>query len=469
MATNFDSATTAGGDDALADQYNDLRKDVLRNAGDYETTTGSSDAYVLSVDAQISALTEGDKFRIKANFTNSGPSTINVNATGAVNIKVQTDAGKVDVAPDQIKNTQIYELTYDGTDMVLSSGGVSANLTAEFGGDGSDGALSVSSGTTNIDLGGAKVVIKNYTSISITGTGQVTFSNPHANGTFIILRSQGDVTITSSTTPCIDASGMGAQGGQGGQGPGDNNGNDGNNPSTFAMDLAADHDGQGGQDTTGGTAGQQLDNRYLYTVEAAHLSRKHIVISPGAGGGGGASSSDSDASEHGGDGGDGGAALLIECGGAWNFTTANGISVAGTNGGDGDDVTDSSNVNGCGAGGGGSAGMFIALYRTLTADTGTVDTSGGDGGDGGSATSTGGGSSTEAGGAGGGGAGAYGGAGGAGGDLDNNGSNGNGTGSGGGGGGGGTVPGGGGPDPGGTGGSGAGNQSTSFTAENTFF
>src|SRR5262249_4478364 len=39
---------------------------------------------------------------------------------------------------------------------------------SKFGGTGADGALSISSGTTTINLGNAAVVVKNYTSISIT-------------------------------------------------------------------------------------------------------------------------------------------------------------------------------------------------------------------------------------------------------------------------------------------------------------
>ena len=42
----------------------------------------------------------------------------------------------------------------------------------KYGGDGSD-ALSISSGTTTVDLGGARVYILNYSSISITGTGKL--------------------------------------------------------------------------------------------------------------------------------------------------------------------------------------------------------------------------------------------------------------------------------------------------------
>lgn len=88
--------------------------------------------------------------------------------------------------------------------------------TRKFGGTGADGALTLISGITNIDCAGAQVVIKNYSSISISGTGSLTFTNPHANGTIIILKSQGNVTLASGATAAIDATGMGALGGNAG-------------------------------------------------------------------------------------------------------------------------------------------------------------------------------------------------------------------------------------------------------------
>jgi hypothetical protein len=92
----------------------------------------------------------------------------------------------------------------------------SAIVPTKFGGTGADGALTISSGTTNIDLAGSQVFVRNYTSVSITGTAAVTFTNPHANGTIIILKSQGNITITSSAAAAIDATGMGAAGGSAG-------------------------------------------------------------------------------------------------------------------------------------------------------------------------------------------------------------------------------------------------------------
>ena len=49
--------------------------------------TGSSNAYLLSIDAQYTAYAAGDVIKFKANHTNSGASTINVNGLGAKSIK----------------------------------------------------------------------------------------------------------------------------------------------------------------------------------------------------------------------------------------------------------------------------------------------------------------------------------------------------------------------------------------------
>src|SRR4051794_9740770 len=79
-----------------------------------------------------------------------------------------------------------------------------------FGGSGADGALSISSGTTTIACGGAAYVERNYSSISITGTGALAFSGLNtAAGTTAVLRSQGNATITSSATRAIDLRGAG--------------------------------------------------------------------------------------------------------------------------------------------------------------------------------------------------------------------------------------------------------------------
>ena len=226
-----------------------------------------------------------------------------------------------------------------------------------FGGTGADGALSISSGTTTIDLGNVAVLEKNYTSISITGTGKLAFTNPHANGTVIILKSQGDVVLTSNQTPMIDCSGLGAQGGtNGGTGWG-GAGNDG-----YAHITGT----KAGSGTTGGAIAT-----FRYAPTQTNTFSQYPFIFVGAGGGPGYRPySDSGSA---GSGGRGGGGLIIECGGSLNFTTTDGISVAGIIGEDG-----TSGYGGwSGDGGGGGGGCCLIFYNALTANTGTIVVSGG--------------------------------------------------------------------------------------------
>lgn len=248
----------------------------------------------------------------------------------------------------------------------------------KFGGDGSDGALTVSSGNTNIDLANAAFVVKNYTSISITGTGSVTFINPATTGSTIYLKSQGVVTLTSSAAPMIDASGCGTAGGAAGTNAGASTaGTDINQ--TFAIYSAVTN--SGGRPTAGSfaPASTAITNPTYYgaTLRATTLGNERlpVLLIPGAGGSGGSSNNNPSSPGVAGAGGNGGGGLYIECAGAWNFTTTNGISVAGKNGSNGSGTTNAS-----GGGGGGAPGMFLALYTTLTANSGTVNVSAGSGG-----------------------------------------------------------------------------------------
>lgn len=232
----------------------------------------------------------------------------------------------------------------------------------KFGGTGSDGALTITSGTTTIDCANASFVVKNYTSISITGTGKLAFTNPHANGTTVVLKSQGAVTLTSSQTPMIDMSSMGAAGAAA-QG-------------SIANGIAGTA-GIYGNISFGGGLGGTLSGAVggvpgvLSLTYANYASFKEILAKYPYGiiGGGGGSSANGGAATMAA-GGRGGGCLIIECGGAWNFTTTSGISVSGQAGLNG--------TNGSGSGGGG--GSFICFYNSLTANSGTVTVSGGIGG-----------------------------------------------------------------------------------------
>lgn len=250
-------------------------------------------------------------------------------------------------------------------------------IRSAHGGTGADGALSVSSGTTNIDLAGAAVFIKNYSSISITGTGKVVFINPHANGTIIILNNSGSTTLTSSSAPMLDASACGAIGGVSATaGAGANsNGNNGSDGYGF---LLRSNFGTGAVAATSVGIGGALATLLTSTSARRSIySSRFLNALMGAGAGSGACSNGGDSTSTSGKGGRGGGVLIINCAGAWNFTTAGGISVAGENGGNG---TGSGGADRAGGGGGGGGGFFAAFYYSLTANTGTVTTTGGIGG-----------------------------------------------------------------------------------------
>lgn len=244
----------------------------------------------------------------------------------------------------------------------------------KFGGTGSDGALSSSSGTTTINCSNAAVCTKNYTSISLTGTAALTISNPNTNGTILVLKSQGNVTLTSSGS-AIYLKGLGAaassygitsqldQVNKGGDGAATNVA--GSAGSALVPDLiylnslnigVGAGGGAGGTNNVGATAGGGGGGASLVSAGSAGGAGGGGSLTTGAGGAGGA----------------GGGAVYIEARGAYNFTST--INVAGNNG------ADATGGGSNGGGGGGGGGSVVVLYDSLTADSGTYIVSGGSGG-----------------------------------------------------------------------------------------
>ena len=232
-----------------------------------------------------------------------------------------------------------------------SSGRLPKSFIPTIGGDGSDGALTITSGTTTIDLGGVENFVKNYSSISITGTGALAFINPHNKGTVIRLLCSGDVTITSSATAAISVDSLGSLGGQSG-----NNGYD----VSFPVDGVA-HKPNGV--SAHGTAFGKTEQYMAYSADALYQFRSK-AMQCGVGGAG-ADSQGGAYFNNTSSGGRGGGALLIECAGALNFTgTITAKGAAGQTG-----VPQ--------AGGPGGGGTVVIIYNTLTANSGTITVTGG--------------------------------------------------------------------------------------------
>lgn len=240
-------------------------------------------------------------------------------------------------------------------------------ITSKFGGSGADGALSINSGTTTININNAKYIVKNYTSINITGTGTLAFSNASSTGSYVILKSQGVCTFTSTADSAINADGLGAV-----------------STASFGIGNFIKIPSPSGKTGAVGFNGDlEVDTRWI-----------PLII-----GSGGANGTGGDGSQPG-TGGAGGGGIYIECGGALNNTAtttargANGTSITNgcsstdadsggggacwTNGGDGSTVTTDQTCRGGGGGGGG--GTVVILYNSLVANTGNIITTGGSGG-----------------------------------------------------------------------------------------
>jgi len=254
-------------------------------------------------------------------------------------------------------------LTWDGSDLTIN--GYVQSSKGAFGGDGSDGALSITSGTTNFDLGGAEYYVKNYSSISITG-GNITFTNPHTNGTKVLFKSSGAVTFTSTVAAIIDVSNLGA-----------------NAATNGSFMLMRTNKGVDGPTATGGTI-----STYFFNAVQSFMFSHFTMAFVGAGGGNGYKPYGDSGDP--GVGGRGGGCLILECAGALNFPSGVTILAKGQDGG----APGAPGAGGNGSPGGGGGGGFVGLfYNSVTSVAGTITKTGGAGYSGGSGAGGGGGGS----------------------------------------------------------------------------
>jgi hypothetical protein len=247
--------------------------------------------------------------------------------------------------------------------------------------------------------------VRNYRNLSITGTAQLRFSNPHNNGTIVILRVADTLTITSTASPAIDLEGIGS--------------NVGNRGLVLSLFEALNHgaNGQGPSGNVGGSGGSAIRSLGLPSITRNHwaiLKNFPLLLSilpvfagsaggnggnggapnAGAGGGGGGSymwsggnggNTSGDTANTGnfagGSGGRGGGGLVIIAK-KINFTGT--ISVRGQNGQNGTNGTGGSPRPGGGGGGGGAGGSCYIFYNNAISLSGTILYSGGNGGNGGS-------------------------------------------------------------------------------------
>lgn len=363
-AINFTGVTT------MAEVASTIQTKIRAVTGSTETCVWSTDHFIIT----------------SANTTSSSQVSVLTTSTGTVGTDISGAGASTYMDSETGRGTAFPPLINPAADEGRvpefdEFGKLNNTLTGVFGGTGADGALNVASGTTTINLAGEQLVVKNYSSIYIASGATLAFSNPHANGTIIVLKSTSFVSIKGT----IDASGIGAAGGTGGDGansavrPG-TDGSIGTNVTDTdpAGNLGGGGDTGVGPGAAGGTAAIMTTTPQTHT--ALKLIRKVVDIYCGNGGGGGGAGYSAAGGALGGDGGNGGrggAGLYIECKLHWDFTGT--INVSGLAGSPGVVGSGSSYGSG-GGGGGGSAGSLLALYNLLTANTGTVLAAGGAGG-----------------------------------------------------------------------------------------
>jgi hypothetical protein len=236
-------------------------------------------------------------------------------------------------------------------------------------GDGSDGDLIISTGTTTLDFQNQNFLIKKYRNLSITGNASLSFTNPHDNGSVAIIYVADTATITSSSV-AIDVSGMGAKNGIGVSA----NGFDAFQIGWNGFYKATGGGGGTTSPATGGTGIESFVNNNL-----GFRFLKTCILSVGSGGGSGASNQSGATPGNGGRGG-GGIILFAR---KLNFNST--IYANGSNGGNASVLSGAYYAGG----GGGGAGGFVVIYaQQIIGLTGTIQAKGGNGGNGAQGDST---------------------------------------------------------------------------------
>ena len=86
---------------------------------DYAVSTGSANAYLLTLSPALAAHIAGMPIRFRANFTNTGACTLTVNSLGAVALKKNYN---VALSAGDIVSGQIITVAHDGTNYQLLNG-----------------------------------------------------------------------------------------------------------------------------------------------------------------------------------------------------------------------------------------------------------------------------------------------------------------------------------------------------------
>jgi hypothetical protein len=136
--------------------------DVIDQKLLYYVDSGAADAMVITPSPAITAYAAGQRFCVKPAAANTGATTINVNGLGAKDVKT---AAVGTLAANAILSTTVYDLTYDGTQFILTSpSALDLSVLSVTGGDGI--TATDTAGVFDIDLTDAAATTSNPIDIS---------------------------------------------------------------------------------------------------------------------------------------------------------------------------------------------------------------------------------------------------------------------------------------------------------------
>jgi hypothetical protein len=338
-----------------------------------------------------------------ASLAASGSGSITATAITSTGITDSTAAGRTILTTAAGTAGQVLKLNSSAVPAYSTD-----PLDLQFFGDGSDGTVTISSGTTTLTRD------MYYANLTISGTGQISSQSFRifVSGTLDLSNAPANSIQKNSTTGgnggatgtagtgnagagagSLGAAQNGGAGGAGGLGAGATGAAGGGGQNGGSGGLGAGG-GAGSGGAGGGASGGTASTPFLLRRPEFHLLRGATLIGMGSGGrGGGSGGGDGTNNGGGGGGGSGGAgcvyitARTINRGASTAVSAIQAISGKAGNGG----TPTTGNAGGGGGAGAGGGGWIYIIYRYLTGATGTniLDAGGGGGGNGGNGVGTG--------------------------------------------------------------------------------
>lgn len=307
---------------------------------------------------------------------------------------VETDTGQFKIGDGTSTWTS---LTYSGT-----TGPTQTAVYKSFG-DGADGNVTISSGTTiltrdmyynsltingtgSLNTNGCKVFVKKFLDLTAAPAGAINWNGNNGGNAS---GSTGG-TVTTSTGFTLGDQQLGAVGGSGGTGTGTAGGVAPNPSNTMGGEGGAG--GRGGVGGSGNPAAGSANRSATFVSSIRKfdtLLLNGVITAQGGVGGSGSSSGSGDGTNNGAGGGAGGngagvVALYINSILTSSVTPVGVIQANGGNGGNGANATTGNTGGGAGAGGGGGGWIYLVYhFRFGPTIANAIQANGGNGGNGG--------------------------------------------------------------------------------------